>query len=197
MTEAGFGADMGAERFVDIKCRLTGLSPDAAVLVVTVRALKTHSGRYRVVVGRPLPERMLQESVDDVLAGADNLRAHLRILRGFGISPVVAINAFPGDHATEHEAIARIAREAGARVAVTTHVRDGGAGAQELAQAVREACEQAGPLRPAYRLEQSLAEKIEAVATRVFGAEAVDYAPQARRDLARFTPSWGSPTCRW
>lgn len=187
VTEAGFGSDMGAERFVDIKCRISGLSPAAAVLVVTVRALKTHSGRYRVVAGRPLPPQMLDESVDDVLAGAANLRGHLRILRGFGISPVVAINAFPGDHASEHEAITQVAREAGARVAVTTHVRDGGAGSLELAQAVREACEHPTPLRRAYELDQPLADKIEAVAIGVYGAEAVDFAPQARRDLARFT----------
>ena len=187
VTEAGFGSDMGAERFVDIKCRQTGLTPHAAVLVVTVRALKTHSGRFRVIAGRPLPPEMLAESVDDVLAGADNLRAHLRILRGFGINPVVAINAFPTDHASEHEAIAAVAREAGARVAVTTHVRDGGAGAAELAQAVRQACEHAAPLRPAYDLEQPLADKLEAIATGVYGADGVDYTPQARRDLARFT----------
>ncbi|MDO5712371.1 MAG: formate--tetrahydrofolate ligase, partial [Micrococcales bacterium] len=117
ITEAGFGSDMGAERFVNVKCRLSGLRPDAAVLVVTVRALKAHSGRFRVVAGKPLPPEMLAENVADVLAGADNLRAHLRILKGFGISPVVAINAFPGDHGSEHDAIAQLSREAGAEVA--------------------------------------------------------------------------------
>jgi formate--tetrahydrofolate ligase len=131
LTEAGFGADMGAERFFNIKCRMAGLTPHAAVLVVTVRALKLHSGRHRVVAGRPLPEEMLAESPDDVRAGADNLRKHIAIVRSFGVAPVVAINAFPTDHPSEHEVIASIARDAGALVAVATHVPDGGAGARE------------------------------------------------------------------
>ncbi|GMA19321.1 hypothetical protein GCM10025862_13420 [Arsenicicoccus piscis] len=103
ITEAGFGSDMGAERFFNIKCRLTGLQPDAAVLVVTVRALKAHSGRFTVVAGRPLPAEMLEENPDDVRAGVDNLRKHIEIVRSFGVSPVVAINAFPGDHPSEHQ----------------------------------------------------------------------------------------------
>ena len=129
LTEAGFGADMGAERFFDVKCRVSGLRPDAAVLVVTVRALKAHSGRYKVVAGKPLPPEMLEESPDDVRAGGPNLRRHIEIVRRFGVSPVVAINAFPGDHDSEHDAIRAIAEEAGARVAVTRHVADGGKGA--------------------------------------------------------------------
>ena len=187
ITEAGFGSDMGAERFVNVKCRLSGLQPDAAVLVVTVRALKAHSGRFRIVPGKPLPPEMLAENVDDVLAGAQNLRAHLRILKGFGISPVVAINAFPGDHDSEHEAIAQLAHEAGAEVAVSTHVRDGGKGAEALAEAVRRACEHPSELQFTYEWDRPLAEKIEAVATKVYGADGVDYTPAARRDLARIT----------
>ena len=113
ITEAGFGADMGAERFFDVKCRVSGLQPDAALLVVTVRALKTHSGRYKVVAGQPLPPEMLEENVEDVRAGAVNLRSHIEIVRRFGVSPVVAINAFPTDHPAEHEAIREIAEEMG------------------------------------------------------------------------------------
>lgn len=186
ITEAGFGADMGAERFFNIKCRISGLKPDAAVLVVTVRALKAHSGRFAVVAGRPLPEEMLAENPDDVLAGADNLRKHLQIVRDFGVSPVVAINAFPGDFPSEHDAIRQVAQEAGAHVAVSTHVRDGGAGALELAEAVEAACDEPHDVRYTYELDAPLRDKLTAVATRVYGAHHVAYAPEAKRALARF-----------
>src|ERR671913_1762458 len=109
VTEAGFGADMGAERFFNIKCRNSGLKPDAAVLVATVRALKVHSGRYEVKAGQPLPEEMLEENPGDVYAGADHLRKQIENIRLHGVSPVVAINAFPTDHASEHAAIREIA----------------------------------------------------------------------------------------
>ena len=118
ITEAGFGADMGAERLFNVKCRISGLKPDAAVLVVTVRALKSHSGLYKIVPGKPLPDGMLQESPSDVEAGAANLKKHIEIVRNFGVQPVVAINAFPTDFDSEHEAIRRIAEESGARVAI-------------------------------------------------------------------------------
>ncbi|MBW3086218.1 Formate--tetrahydrofolate ligase [Austwickia sp. TVS 96-490-7B] len=186
ITEAGFGADMGAERFVNVKCRESGLRPDAAVLVVTVRALKAHSGRYKITAGKPLPEQMLQENPDDVRAGADNLRAHLRILSGFGITPVVAINAFPDDHDSEHDVIREIATEVGAHVAVSTHVVDGGAGAVELAKAVAAACDEEHEFRFTYDLEAPLKEKITAVATKVYGAHHVAYAPEAEKNLAEF-----------
>ncbi len=101
LTEAGFGADMGAERFFNIKCRASGLTPDAAVVVATVRALKVHSGRYRVVAGRPLPAELLTENPDDVWAGADNLRKQIENIRLHGVPAVVAINAFPTDHPSE------------------------------------------------------------------------------------------------
>ncbi|MDN5697752.1 MAG: formate--tetrahydrofolate ligase, partial [Rubrobacter sp.] len=142
ITEAGFGADMGAERFFNIKCRASGLAPDAAVLVATVRALKAHSGRYTVAAGKPLPAEMLEESPEDVYAGADNLRKQIANIRLHGVSPVVAVNAFPGDYASEHAAIREIAEEMGARVAVCTNFSDGGKGAIELAEAVAEAAEE-------------------------------------------------------
>ncbi|MGZ4615433.1 MAG: formate--tetrahydrofolate ligase, partial [Actinomycetes bacterium] len=153
LTEAGFGADMGAERFFDVKCRASGLRPDAAVLVVTVRALKTHSGRYRVVAGRPLPPEMLEENPDDVRRGGPNLQRHIEIVRRFGVSPVVAINAFPSDHESEHEVIREIAAEAGVRVAVTRHVAEGGKGALELAALVVEAAEEPTTVRYHYELD--------------------------------------------
>src|SRR5690606_7149676 len=177
VTEAGFGADMGAERFFNIKCRVSGLTPDAAVLVATVRALKAHSGKYRVAAGKPLPDELLAENPDDVLAGAANLRKQIENIRMHGVSPVVAINAFPTDHPSEHDAIRRIAESAGARVAVSTHFSDGGAGAAELAEAVKEAAEEPSDFRPLYDLDMPLAQKIETVATKVYGADGVDFAP--------------------
>ncbi|GAA1374580.1 formate--tetrahydrofolate ligase [Luteococcus sanguinis] len=186
LTEAGFGADMGAERFFNVKCRVSGLRPDAAVLVTTVRALKTHSGRYKVVAGKPLPEPMLAENADDVLAGADNLRKHIDIVRSFGVQPVVAINVFPTDFASEHEVIRQIAEQAGARCALTTHVVDGGDGAKELARVLVEACHDETDFRFTYDDGDTLEEKIRKVATGVYGADGIELSPQARKELAHF-----------
>jgi formate--tetrahydrofolate ligase len=183
VTEAGFGADMGAERFFNIKCRTSGLAPDAAVVVATVRALKAHSGKYKVVAGRPLPEDLLRENPDDVGAGAVNLRKQVANIRLHGIPPVVAINAFPTDHASEHQAIRDIAAELGARAAVCTHFADGGRGAAELAAAVAEAADEPSQFRMLYPDSASLREKIETVATRVYGAADVEYSPQAAKQL--------------
>lgn len=133
ITEAGFGADMGAERFFNVKCRMSGLQPAVAVLVVTVRALKAHSGRFKIVPGRPLPPELLMESPDDVRAGAANLIKHIEIVKSFGVNPVVAINAFASDHEADIREIQLIAEEAGVRSAVSTHVVNGGPGAIELA----------------------------------------------------------------
>ncbi|WP_394277051.1 formate--tetrahydrofolate ligase [Luteococcus sp.] len=187
LTEAGFGADMGAERFFNVKCRVSGLRPDAAVLVTTVRALKTHSGRFTVVAGQPLPPQMLQDSPEDVFAGADNLRKHIEIVRGFGVAPVVAINVFPSDHPDEIEAVREIAEAAGARVAASTHVADGGAGAQELARVVAAACEDKTDFRFSYDEQDSLVDKVTKVATGVYGADGIELSAQARRELAHFT----------
>ena len=175
ITEAGFGADMGAERFFNIKCRASHLKPDAAVLVATVRALKAHSGRHKVVAGKPLPEEMLAENPDDVLAGVENLRKQIQNIRVHGVSPVVAINSFPTDHASEHTAIREVAEGMGARVAVCNHFSEGGAGAVELAEAVAEAAQEPTSFSFLYPEEASLREKIETVATRVYGARAVEY----------------------
>ncbi|MEA5664097.1 MAG: formate--tetrahydrofolate ligase [Cutibacterium granulosum] len=186
LTEAGFGADMGAERFFNIKCRTSGLRPDAAVLVVTVRALKTHSGRYKVVAGKPLPPDMLADNPEDVLAGADNLRKHIEIVRTFGVSPIVALNVFPDDHDDEIEAVRRVAEQEGAHFAASTHVVDGGNGAMELARAVVDACDQPTDFRYTYDLADSLETKIEKIATEVYGADGIDISPQAAKDLAHF-----------
>jgi formate--tetrahydrofolate ligase len=189
ITEAGFGADMGAERFFNIKCRYSGLEPDAAVLVATVRALKAHSGRHEVKAGKPLPEEMQRENPDDVHAGAANLKKQIENIRLHGVSPVVAINAFPTDHETEYDAIREIAGEMGARVAVCNHFSEGGAGAVELAQAVAEAAEEPSSFRFLYPDEAPLREKIETIATKVYGAKDVEYNPQAARMLDSYEDS--------
>jgi formate--tetrahydrofolate ligase len=183
VTEAGFGADMGAERFFNIKCRYSGLEPDAAVLVATVRALKVHSGRFKIVAGRPLPPELLEENPDDVYAGAQNLRKQIENIRLHGVSPVVAINSFPTDHDSEHAAIREVAEEMGARVAVCTHFSKGGAGAVELAEAVAEAAEEPTSFRFLYPEEATLREKIETIARKVYGAKGVEYDMEASRQL--------------
>jgi formate--tetrahydrofolate ligase len=186
VTEAGFGADMGAERFFNIKCRASGLRPDAAVIVVTVRALKAHSGKYKIVAGRPLPEPMLAENPADVADGAANLRKQIDNIRLHGVPPVVAINAFPTDHLSEHQAIMEIAASQGVRSAVCTHFADGGAGAAELAEAVAEAAAEPSQFRFLYPDSASLRKKIETLATKVYGADGVDYTPQAAAQLATY-----------
>lgn len=175
ITEAGFGADMGAERFFNIKCRTSGLAPDAAVVVATVRALKAHSGKYVVAPGKPLPPEMLEENPDDVAAGGPNLLKHIENIRIHGIEPVVAINAFPGDFESEHKAIAEIAEEAGVNAAVSQHFTEGGAGATELAEAVAEATERSDGFQFLYPDDAPLRDKIEAIATKVYGADGVKY----------------------
>jgi formate--tetrahydrofolate ligase len=186
VTEAGFGSDMGAERFFNIKCRTSGLVPDAAVVVTTVRALKLHSGRHKVVAGRPLPPAMLEENPDEVQLGAANLLAHLAIVRRHGVIPVVAINAFEDDHPSEHDAIREIAASVGVRTAVCTHFTQGGKGAVELAEAVVEACEEPNEFRMLYEDGATLRQKIETIATEVYGADGVDYLPAAARHLDNY-----------
>ena len=183
ITEAGFGADMGAERFFNIKCRAAGLIPDAAVVVATVRALKAHSGKFKIVAGKPLSEDLLAENPDDVHAGGANLRKQIENIRIHGVSPVVAINAFPDDHESEHRAIMEIAEEMGARVAVANHFGKGGAGATELAEVVTEAAEEKSSFAFLYPDSASLRDKIETVAAKVYGADGVDYSAAAARQL--------------
>ena len=183
ITEAGFGADMGAERFFNIKCRTSGLSPDAAVIVSTVRALKAHSGKFKIVAGKALPEALLAENPDDVHAGGANLRKQIENIRIHGVSPVVAINAFPDDHDSEHRAIMEIAQEMGARVAVANHFGKGGAGATELAEVVAEAAGEKSNFAVLYPDDATLREKIEIVAAKVYGADGVDYSAAASKQL--------------
>ncbi|HUA41880.1 MAG TPA: formate--tetrahydrofolate ligase [Streptosporangiaceae bacterium] len=183
VTEAGFGADMGAERFFNIKCRNSGLRPDAAVVVATVRALKAHSGKYKIIAGRPLPEELLAENPEDVLAGAANLRKQIENVRLHGVPAVVAINAFPTDHASEHEAIQKVASEMGARSAVCRHFAEGGRGAAELAEAVVEATSEPNDFHFLYADDATLMQKIETVAAKVYGAAGVDFYLPAKAQL--------------
>ncbi len=188
VTEAGFGADMGFQKFIDIKCRLSGIRPAAAVVVATIRALKMHGGVGRVVAGKPLDPALEREDPEGVERGCANLVQHIEIVRGYGLPAVVAINTFPSDKPSEIEVVRRVALAAGASDAVVTdHFARGGAGAEELARAVWAA---AGAGAPGFRFlsreDASLTERIERIATRVYGADGVDFSGEAAKQLAEF-----------
>ncbi len=187
-TEAGFGADMGAEKFFDIKCRASGLAPDAAVVVATVRALKMHGGVGKVVAGKPLDPALLEENVEAVRVGAANLAAHIGIVRKYGIPAVVAINAFPTDTPAEIEAIRQVALEAGASDAVlATHFVDGGNGATALAEAVWTAAEDPSrDFKLLYPDEAPLGEKIHTIVTEIYGGTAMELSPTAKKQLKQY-----------
>lgn len=188
VTEAGFGADMGAEKFFDIKCRASGLRPDAAVLVATVRALKMHGGVGRIVAGKPLDPALLEDNPDAVRAGGANLAAQIANVRAFNVPVVVAINAFPTDTEAEIAAVREVALAAGARDAVVAHhFTDGGAGAEELAAAVWEAAAEGAPdFALLYPDDAPITDKIETIAVRIYGADGVDFLPAAARAIDRF-----------
>jgi formate--tetrahydrofolate ligase len=187
-TEAGFGADMGAEKFFDIKCRASGLRPDAAVLVATIRALKMHGGVGRIVAGKPLDPALSEENVAAVRAGGANLAKQIQNVRLFNVPVVVAINAFPSDTPAEMAAVRDVALAAGARDAVVAdHWARGGEGAVDLATAVWAAAQEGAPgFSFLYPDDAPLAAKIETIATRVYGAEGVDLLPTAAKQLAQF-----------
>lgn len=184
LTESGFGADIGAEKFFNIKCRYSGLVPDACVLVATVRALKAHSGKYRIVAGKALPPELLELNVADVEAGASNLIKQIENIKIHGVTPVVAINAFETDHPEEIEAIKRIATQAGALgAAVSRHWADGGRGAIELAEMTVAAADEPSEFKFLYDLDQPIAKKIEAIATKIYGAKDVSFTSQAAEQI--------------
>jgi formate--tetrahydrofolate ligase len=188
VTVAGFGADMGAEKFLNLKCRVSGRAPDAAVLVATVRALKAHSGCFALKVGAPLPAALLQEDLDALRTGASNLRAQLRILAAHGVPVVVAINRFPSDTERELLLVDEIARQAGAEdCAVSDVFARGGEGGIALAEAVvRVAARGPARLRHAYELDQPIEDKLRALATGVYGAGSIELSPVAREQAVRF-----------
>ncbi len=198
VTESGFGADCGAEKFFNIKCRVSGLRPDAVVLVCTLRALKLQSGQFQARPGKALPPELLAENLAALRAGAVNLEAHIGIVRRFGLPLVVAINRFREDGDREVEELRRIALESGATaVAVTEAYERGGEGSLELALAVVAAAEQPSEFDFLYPLQTSLEEKIETIATEIYGAGGVEYDEAARRRLEQYTRLGfaGLPVC--
>jgi formate--tetrahydrofolate ligase len=187
-TEAGFGADMGAEKFFDIKCRASGLRPDAAVVVATIRALKMHGGVGKIVAGKPLDPALLAENVAAVTAGSANLAKQIENVALYNVPVVVAINSFPQDTPAEVAAVRAVALAAGAREAVVAdHWARGGEGAEDLAKAVWAAAEVGSPdFQLLYPDEASLTSKIETIATKVYGADGVDLSALAAKQLAQY-----------
>lgn len=187
VTESGFGADMGMEKFFDIKCRVSGLKPDCVVMVATVRALKTHGGGPKVVAGRPLDPVYTEENLPLLRAGMANLKSHIATALSFGVPVVVAINRFPTDSQHEHDLIKEISLAAGAMAAASTdHHAQGGEGAEDLAEAVIEACDQPSDFKYLYPLDQPIKTKIETIAKEVYGAAGVEYSTMAERQIADF-----------
>ena len=189
MTESGFGVDMGAEKFVNIKCRYSGLKPDAMVVVATIRALKMHSGDFTIRPGKPLDPGLREENLDAIRRGAGNLAKQIENVAVFGVPCVVAINRFPTDTAAEIQLVGDAALEAGARsVAVSDVHAHGGEGGLELAEKVVEAAESGdADLRYLYPAGAGIKEKLDAVTTTMYGADGVDYEPAAAKDIAWIT----------
>jgi len=191
VTESGFGADCGAEKLFNIKCRLSGLRPSAEVLVCTVRALKFHSGRHALQPGQPIPQSLLDEDLDAIRDGAANLQAHLEMLRRFGVPTVVALNRFPSDTDREIETVRQLALDFGAAsFAVTEAFSRGSAGAVELARAVTVACNQPNQFQFLYPLDMSIEEKLTTIVRDVYGGDGIELQPLARRRLSQFR-DWG------
>ena len=188
VTEAGFGADLGGEKFCNIKCRASGLAPDAAVLVATIRALKAHSGRFRIIAGRPLPAGLTGEDHDALRAGMPNLIKQIENVRQHGIPVVVAVNRFPNDSEAELAIVREAALAAGAQEAVVADVfAGGGAGGAALAEAVVRVAEQGADFHHLYPLDIPIKEKIATIATRIYGAARVEYGPAAEKAIRDYT----------
>ncbi|MHB9031164.1 MAG: formate--tetrahydrofolate ligase [Candidatus Latescibacterota bacterium] len=188
VTESGFGADIGAEKFFNIKCRASGLKPDAAVLVTTVRALKMHSGRFKVVAGKLLDTGLLEENIGAIEDGSGNLIKQIENICIHGVPVVVAVNRFDTDADRELETVRRIAREAGARDAVVSTLwAEGGRGGADLARAVAGAAESPSDFRFLYDLDLPVREKIRIIATKIYGASGVDFSPLAAKQIDRYT----------
>jgi formyltetrahydrofolate synthetase len=188
VTESGFGADIGMEKFMNIKCRYSGLVPHAVVLVATVRALKMHGGGPKVVAGKPLAHEYTQENLELLQKGLPNMVRHIENALKFGVNVVVAVNSFATDTEREVEMVRKAALEAGAMDAVVSnHWMYGGKGAIALAEAVVKACEQPSNFRFLYPLEMSIKEKIETIAREIYRADGVDYTPEAEAKIEQFT----------
>jgi formyltetrahydrofolate synthetase len=179
VTESGFGADIGFEKFWNLKCRMSGLKPNAVVIVATIRALKMHGGGPAVKPGIPLSEEYAQENLKLVEAGCDNLIAHIETVKKSGVRPVVCINSFYTDTKAEIKLVRKIAEQSGALVAYSEHWLKGGDGAIELAEAVIQACKEKNKFKFLYELGTPLRKQVELIATEVYGADGVTYTPEA------------------
>src|SRR5512135_805133 len=187
VTESGFGADIGMEKFFDIKCRVSGLIPQVVVLVATVRALKMHGGGPKVVAGKPLASEYTDEHLDLLQKGLPNLERHIHNALKYGVNVVVAVNSFATDTPAEVELIRKAALDFGAMDAVVaTHWADGGAGAIKLAEAVIKAAQKSSQFKFLYPLELSIKDKIETIAREIYHADGVDYSPEAEEQVARY-----------
>lgn len=188
VTEAGFGADIGMEKFFNIKCRYSGLVPNVVVLVATVRALKMHGGGPKVVAGKPLDTAYVEENLDLLQAGLVNMQHHVKNALRFGIPVVVAVNSFATDTPAEVELVRKAALEAGAEDAVvSTHWSHGGKGAYKLAEAVVKAAEKPSNFQFLYPLEKSIKEKIEIICKEIYGADGVEFSPEAEEKIELYT----------
>ncbi len=188
ITESGFGADMGMEKFFNIKCRVSGLVPDAVVLVATIRALKMHGGGPKVVAGKALDPVYVEENLDLLHQGLPNLLHHIRIACKFGIPVVVAVNGFATDSPAELELVRQASLESGAEDAVVCqNWALGGEGAVDLGRAVMRVCERPSDFRYLYELDAPIQQKIEIIAREIYGADGVDYSPEAEASIAAFT----------
>jgi len=188
VTESGFGADIGMEKFMDVKCRYSGLIPDVVVIVATIRALKMHGGGPKVVAGRPLDKAYTEENLELLGKGAGNLAKHIENAKRFGVPVVVAVNSFKYDTEAEIKLVQKIALEAGAEGAYKcTHWMHGGKGALELAEAVIAAAEKPKKFEFLYPLDMPIKQKIEAIATKIYGADGVDYLPEAEAKIELYT----------
>jgi formate--tetrahydrofolate ligase len=185
VTESGFAADIGFEKFWNLKCRMSGLKPHAAVVVATIRALKCHGGAPIPVPGKPIPNEYKGENVGWVEKGCENLVHHIKTVKKSGMNPVVCINAFYTDTDNEIKAVRKMAEQAGARVALSRHWEKGGDGALEFADAVIDACNEKNDFKFLYELSTPLKKRIELIATEVYGADGVDYTPEAEAKLKK------------
>jgi formyltetrahydrofolate synthetase len=187
VTESGFGADIGMEKFFDIKCRIGGLVPNAVLLVATIRALKMHSGDFKVVPGKPLDPGLSKENPDSVARGCENLAKHIENVKLFGVPSVVCINRFTDDTEAEMEVVRENALKAGAEQVVVSDVWEkGGKGGVELAEALVKACGKKSKFKFLYPDDASIEEKIKTIATKVYGAASVEFAPAAKAQLKLF-----------
>jgi len=186
VTESGFAADIGFEKFWNVKCRLSGLKPNVSVLVATVRALKMHGGGPTVVPGRPIPDEYTKENLELVEKGCENLVHMINVVKKAGIKPVVCVNRFYTDTDAELNLVKRIAEQAGARAAISDHWLKGGEGALELADAVMDAAKEEVDFKYLYPLEMPLRQRVEIIAKEVYGADGVDWAPLAEEKAKKF-----------